>query len=129
MTRNRLTLMSRMLHHHVYQSAGDDDDLLNRLAADVLLHRGIREHDGLDRLRVGVARHAHVAALPAVYLHHQLDLVLDHGRGIMFRPGRVHDVADETELAPERVGDMRRDWVEQSKENAHPFGDDKAVDR
>src|SRR5262245_31594045 len=40
--------MSRMSHDDIDEAAGDDDDFLDGLAADVLLHRRVGKHDGLD---------------------------------------------------------------------------------
>ncbi len=64
------------------------------------------------------------AAQLAVDLQHQLDLVLHQGAGIHLRPGGVEQVAQlagVAQLAPQRVGEVRRGRVEHAQQDAEAF--------
>ena len=67
---------------------------------------------------VGVARHAHVAALLAVDLHHQLDLVLLSAAGSGSGQGAVRMSSPNLQFAPQVVRDVRRDGREQPQQDA-----------
>src|SRR5574341_2170143 len=100
MTRKRLALMSRMLHHHVHQATRDDDDLLDGESSDDFLNERQGKHYLLDSCLVSVSWNPDIAALLPIHLHHELDLVLDQRRGIVLRPRRGEHVLAELQFAP-----------------------------
>src|SRR5262245_5852101 len=104
--RVRIAVCSRyptILYHNVDELSGDNNDLLYRLAADVLLNRGIGENDFLHRLAVRFPGYAHVGAFLAVHLHDELDLVFYQGGRVRLRPrSRQHTLA-EFQLAPQMM--------------------------
>src|SRR5688572_1056984 len=73
----------------INETSWNNHYFLDGLAADVLLDGRIGKDQDFDRLGIGLARHAHVAALLAVHLHHQLDFVLDE-RGLVGLGPRRH---------------------------------------
>src|SRR4030095_13619663 len=89
-----------ILYHNVDELPGNHNHLLDGLPVDVLLHGWMGEHDVLHRLAVGFPGHANVGALLAVYLYHELALVLDQRRGVGFWPGSREDVLAKSQLSP-----------------------------
>jgi hypothetical protein len=82
----------------------------------------VSEGELLELLASGGLRRAHVAAQLAVDLEDNLDFVLLQGRFVDDRPRRREQISvsgSVTEVFPKCVRDMRRNRVEQAKQDAH----------
>src|SRR5947207_819906 len=109
--------------HDIDEPPWDKHHFLDQLPAHELLHARIGKHQRFDCLAVSVARHPNVAALLAVHLHDELDLVFDQSVRVVLRPRRIEYVLAVAEIAPQLMAHVWRDRREQTQEYVEAFVD------